>query len=127
MRVTNKLAFNEELKILRNRFKLSLVDLGRASGINISTLSLFENGKGKLSEKAKMRLMAALIQALRRVEEEERQIAEQKRKDALEVARAVKAGGMEELSSNLVNYAVGISNKALSKEEMEELKGTAKP
>ena len=118
---------NKVLKILRDRFDLTLVDLGRASEINISTLSLFENGKGKLSKEARARLQVALIQALRKIEEVERERAEQKRRDALGAAKALKVEGMEELSSNLVNYAVGISNKALSKEEMEELKSAAKP
>jgi|SRR6267142_6098279 len=127
MRDASGLPLNKVLKILRDRFDLTLVDLGRASEINISTLSLFENGKGKLSKEARARLQVALIQALRKIEEVERERAEQKRRDALGAAKALKVEGMEELSSNLVNYAVGISNKALSKEEMEELKSAAKP
>jgi len=123
MRDTKESISPSVLKLLRDRFDLTLVELGRESEINISTLSLFENGKGNLSPEAAHRLEAALIQALRKIEEKERKEAERKRKDVLKESKALRLS-MPELSANLVNYAVGVR---LSKEEMEDLKVKGRP
>jgi transcriptional regulator with XRE-family HTH domain len=75
------------VRILRKRFRLSLLELAHASDLSESYLSLFESGKRELSPDAKGRILKALIRKMddfieqrkrdiRKLEEENRELAD---------------------------------------------------
>ena len=76
---------NKEVRILRKRLRLSLLELAEASDLSESYLSLFENGKRDLSPDAKGQLLKALIRKIDdRIELDKRE-AREREKERLEL------------------------------------------
>ncbi len=109
-------AFRNVLVALRKRLKLTLQDVSDKSGVNISTLSLFENFKAGLSDEAQGKVVSALLTFLDKAQEDQQREKERERRELLDLA--INARGLSSaLSESLKNLAVGTTNAPLNKKE----------
>src|SRR5262245_11308063 len=111
-----KLEFRDEVRLLRNRFGLSLDDLAAYANLSKTHLSLFERGERELSEDAKRRVLDALLYEVKRLEEREKQrLAEIQKRiksftdiyDAIERAKNSNTQRISVSSETMEHVAIG--------------------